>query len=271
MPAFFRFPHIPHIAWLAPGAPRDDKVLSPTEAASLLAGEVVIEEKLDGANLGFSVSQDGRVCGQNRGQYLVPPLHGQFARLGPWLLAHEDRLFDALGTRLMAFGEWCAARHSLDYVSLPDWWLLFDVYDRVEGRFWSTQRRDVWAKLHGFAVVPRLHVGRVDMAQLREWVTVTQSSFRSGNLEGLVIRRENADWLEARAKLVRPDFTQAIDAHWRSRALEWNQLSQTVSIPAYQQVPDEPQLLRMTERGAKAWKDVPNASEWVEALRGDDA
>ena len=27
----------------------------------------------------------------------------------------------------------------------------------------------------------------------------------------------------------------------------------------------------MVERGAKAWKDVPDASKWVEELRGNDA
>lgn len=224
MTTFLRFPHTPHIAWLGAGAPRDDKVLSPAEATDLLSGEVVIEEKLDGANLGFSVSPDGRVRAQNRGQYLVPPFHGQFARLAPWLAMHEERLFDALGTRLVAFGEWCAARHSLDYANLPDWWLLFDVYDRVQGRFWSTTRRDAWAQLHGLVVVPRLHEGRISVVQLKELVCATRSRFRPSNLEGVVIRRESEDWLEVRAKLVRSEFTQAIDTHWRGRALEWNHL-----------------------------------------------
>lgn len=224
MTSFFRFPHTPHLAWLAPGAPRDDKVLSPVEVDDLLSGDVVIEEKLDGANLGFSVSPDGRVRAQNRGEYLVPPFRGQFARLAPWLATHEERLFDALGTRLMAFGEWCAARHSLDYSSLPDWWLLFDVYDRVQGRFWSTSRRDAWAQLHGLVIVPRLRTGRTTALQLKELVSATRSRFRSGNLEGVVIRRESEEWLEARAKLVRSGFTQAISTHWRGRALEWNHL-----------------------------------------------
>lgn len=224
MTDFVRFPHTPHITWLAPGAPRDDKVLSPVEVADLLSGEVVIEEKLDGANLGFSVSPEGQVRAQNRSHCLEPPFHGQFAKLRPWLAAHEDRLFDALGTHLMAFGEWCAARHSLDYANLPDWWLLFDVYDRVQGRFWSTARRDAWARLHGFVVVPRLHEGRISAMQLKELVSATHSRFRPGNLEGVVIRRESEDWLEVRAKLVRSEFTQAIDTHWRGRALEWNHL-----------------------------------------------
>ena len=229
MSSFFRFPHTPHIAWLAAGAPRDDKVLSPEEAQALLADEVVLEEKLDGANLGFSVSPEGHLRPQNRGQYLEAPFHGQFQRLGPWLQMHEDRLFDALGPHLMAFGEWCAARHSLDYPALPDWWLLFDVYDRAEGRFWSTRRRDAWAAQHGFTVVPQLAAGRLDMAQLRTLVSGTPSRFRDGPLEGVVLRQQSSDWLLARAKLVRPDFTQAIESHWRNRAIEWNQLDRSHS------------------------------------------
>ena len=222
---FFRFPHTPHIAWLAPGCPRDDKVLSTAEATALLTGPVVLEEKLDGANLGFSVAPDGRVRAQNRGQYLELPYHGQFVRLGAWLAAHEDALFDALGPDLMAFGEWCAARHSLDYGALPDWWLLFDIYDRQAGAFWSTARRDAWARQHGFAVVPRLRQGQFTLEQLRGLVMQGRSTCRDGYLEGAVLRREDELWLLDRAKLVRPDFTQAIDTHWRSRPLEWNRLA----------------------------------------------
>jgi hypothetical protein len=43
-------------------------------------------------------------------------------------------------------------------------------------------------------------------------------------MEGLVVRLEHCDWLQARAKLVCPEFTQSIDAHWRQRSLQWNRL-----------------------------------------------
>ena len=33
---------------------------------------------------------------------------------------------------------------------------------------------------------------------------------------------------------------------------------------------DEKELARLTERGAKAWRDVPDAGAWVDALRGGD-
>ncbi|HRH77397.1 MAG TPA: RNA ligase family protein, partial [Cellvibrionaceae bacterium] len=85
---FFRFPHTPHIAWLGEGSPRDDKVLAPNEASSLLANDVVVEEKLDGTNIGFSLGLDGQLQVQNRGQYLVAPYTGQFSRLTNWLALH---------------------------------------------------------------------------------------------------------------------------------------------------------------------------------------
>jgi hypothetical protein len=47
----------------------------------------------------------------------------------------------------------------------------------------------------------------------------------------VVILRESADWCEARAKLVRPDVAQAIDTHWRKRALEWNRIVNLSGIP----------------------------------------
>lgn len=225
MTDFFRFPHTPYLAWLGEGTPRDDKVLSAAEAEALLAGDVVVEEKLDGANLGLSLDSVGRLRAQNRGQYLAEPHAGQFARLPAWLAQHGDAVLGALTPGLMLFGEWCAARHSLDYSALPDWFLLFDVYDRAAGRFWSTARRNALAQAAGLSTVPRVLQGHTTLSILRQLLATQPSRYRAGQpLEGVVVRRESADWCEARAKLVRADFTQAIDTHWRRRRVEWNRL-----------------------------------------------
>lgn len=228
---FFRYPQTPHIAWLADGQPRDDKVLSLAEATEFLVGKIMVEEKLDGANLGFSVGRDGALRIQNRGQYLAPPFVGQFTRLGDWLSAHQDSLLNLLPESLVIFGEWCAARHSLDYDRLPDWWMVFDVYDRKAQRFLSTARRDQLASALGLASVPCLHHARVDLSQLKEWVSSDTSRFRNGNLEGLVLRREDPQWLIGRAKLVRPGFTQSITEHWRKRMITWNRVAYPTGSP----------------------------------------
>lgn len=224
MTDFFRFPHTPHLAWLGEGAPRDDKVLSSKEVSALLAGNVVVEEKLDGANVGFSLAPDGSLRAQNRGQYLDEPHAGQFARLPAWLVQHGKALRAVLKPNLILFGEWCAARHSLEYSALPDWFLLFDVYDRSVGRFWSTPSRNALAAKAGLITVPEVLTGKTTVAALKQLVVTAQSRYRQGALEGVVIRCENVDWCEARAKLVRPDFTQAIATHWRKRAIEWNRV-----------------------------------------------
>jgi ATP-dependent RNA circularization protein (DNA/RNA ligase family) len=222
MTGFFRFPHIPHLAWLGSGTPRDDKVLSAADANALLSGEVVIEEKLDGANLGVSVAEDGRLRVQNRGQYLVPPFGGQFARATAWVERHQDELAPALGNDLILFGEWCAARHSIVYDHLPDWFLAFDVYDLAAGRFWSAARRNAWVDRLGIPVVPQLARRRTTLAEVKTLVMTRTSRFGATPLEGVVIRRDSAECLEQRAKLVRPEFAQAIGEHWRSRRIEWN-------------------------------------------------
>ncbi len=221
---FFRFPHTAHLTWLGRDSPRDDKVLSPGEAQALLAGDVLVEEKLDGANLGFSLSVEGNLRAQNRGHYLAEPHAGQFARLPAWLAQHGDALSHVLTPDLMVFGEWCAARHSLDYTALPDWFLLFDVYDRREARFWSSVRRNALAASAGLVTAPQVAHGRHSVASLKKMVSTQPSHYRNGPLEGVIIRRESAHWCDVRAKLVRADFTQAIEVHWRKRAIEWNRV-----------------------------------------------
>jgi ATP-dependent RNA circularization protein (DNA/RNA ligase family) len=224
---FFKFPRIPHLAWLGAGEPRDDKQMSPDEVKVLLSDEVLVEEKLDGANLGISLSSDGQVWVQNRGQYLIEPYEGQFSRLAAWLVPHRFPLMDLLDSSLILFGEWCAAQHALDYDALPDWFLVFDVYDRGHGRFWSTRRRDALAGSLGFAVVPRIFRGKTSQAGLHELLESQVSRFRQGAMEGLVIRGESADWCETRAKLVRSAFVQSIGEHWSRRSIRWNGLQAT--------------------------------------------
>lgn len=224
MSDFFRYPHTSHIAWLGDGTPRDDKVLTALEAEEILAHTIVLEEKVDGANLGFSVDSNGAIRAQNRGQYLLRPFTGQFARLNEWLEIHEEALFEDLGESLILFGEWVAAVHSLEYTSLPNYFLVFDVYDRNERRFWSTARRNALVSRLGLRHIHQLGRGYYRLQSLERMLATTPSAYRDGGCEGIYLRHEDEDWLIARAKLVRPDFVQGIGDHWRSRTLRWNTL-----------------------------------------------
>lgn len=223
MTDFFRFPHTPHLAWLGCDKPRQDKVLDAQELRSLLATEVWVEEKVDGANLGFSLDAHGTLRAQNRGSHLeLESPAGQWKPLKRWLSTRHHALEEALAPDLILFGEWCYAVHSVRYAHLPDWFLAFDVYDRARGEFWSAERRNELARHLDLAVVPELGRGRFDLSGLTK--LLGRSMLTEGPAEGLYVRREQDGRLLQRAKLVRAEFVQNIDQHWSKRRLETNHL-----------------------------------------------
>jgi atypical dual specificity phosphatase len=78
--SLFKFPRTPHLLDLGAAA-ADDIILPPS--LDLVIGNVVITEKVDGANLGISLSADGtQIIVQNRSHYVNSSSHEQFKKLG---------------------------------------------------------------------------------------------------------------------------------------------------------------------------------------------
>lgn len=220
---FVKFPRTPHLVWLGEAAPRGDRVMDPKEMTKWLRRSASVEEKVDGANLGLSVSADRRVLAQSRGHYLKPGTGGQWTPLWRWLAERQDALVSAIGPGRIAFGEWCYARHSVLYDELPDWFLLFDVYDREERRFWSRELRDVLARRAGLSTVPLVGEGTFTVSGLRK--KLVRSRLGSASAEGVYLRWDEDDWLVCRAKIVRPGWVMVSDEHWSSRPLSTNRLA----------------------------------------------
>jgi ATP-dependent RNA circularization protein (DNA/RNA ligase family) len=223
MTPFIKFPHTPHLYWLERTPPRADKVMAPAEAEAFLAGDVVVEEKVDGANVGISIDDQGSLRLQGRGQYLGPGAHPQFEPLWAWVQARESLLREGLRNGLVVFGEWCFATHSVKYDRLPDWFLGFDVHDPAAGTFWSSVRRNrLLERLH-VAAIPEL--GRGHFARHEILSLMGASRVGAEPMEGLYLRSEDRSRVLGRAKVVRGDFAQSIDEHWMSQPLRKNRLA----------------------------------------------
>lgn len=221
---FRKFPKTPHLLCLSPQSARDDKLMTPAEAeAFLTSGEIVVEEKVDGANLGLSLDGAGRLRAQNRGNYLEGRLSGQWEELRGWLARYEPALREHLPPGAVLFGEWCYAQHSMAYTRLPDWFLGFDLLDAESGRFWSTRRRDALFAAVEIAPIRSLARGRFTLRELRAMLS-EPSAYCEGPVEGLYARCQDDEWLLQRAKLVRPEFAQAIGEHWSHGPLHVNRL-----------------------------------------------
>lgn len=219
-----KFPHTPHLAWLGPGSPRADKVLSGAEAKAFLDSPIAVEEKVDGANVGIYFDASGAMQVKNRGTILEPGCHPQFQSLWPWLARRHGILHGAMAGRLALFGEWMFAVHSVRYHNLPDYFIAFDVYDRRAKKFWSAARRDEWVRPLGLVTAPSVVSGTFTLKELENILASLRSRYGDQPAEGLYLRKDREGWLASRAKLVRPEFVQAIGGHWSKRALERNVL-----------------------------------------------
>ncbi len=69
--------------------------MTPQERDQSLEQDVLVEEKIDGANLGISFGESGEALLQNRGDFLRLPAQGQWNELEEWLrmLTQENLLY----------------------------------------------------------------------------------------------------------------------------------------------------------------------------------
>ncbi|MCB9559077.1 MAG: RNA ligase family protein [Kofleriaceae bacterium] len=254
-----KYPRTPHLegSRLQPG----DEDLDAVPLATLRGRHVVIEEKLDGANAGISVGDDGRLRLQSRGHVLTGGARERhFDLFKRWAACHAGALTAALAGGLVLYGEWLYAKHTIFYDRLPHYFLEFDVRD-AGGTFWSTARRRAHlAAVPAVRSVPVLWEGIVDdpaalpalVARARykspRWrdrlaAAATEAAVEparaaaetdpSDDAEGLYVKVEADGAVVARYKWVRASFlTSVVDSgsHWLSRPIIPNQLADGVEL-----------------------------------------
>ena len=118
---------------------------------------VSIEEKVDGANLGISMSDDMQLQVQNRSHFVNSKTHAQFSCLDTWLEENSAALYELLETgNFVLFGEWLYAKHSIRYTRLPGYFMAFDLYDKKAGKFFSWRERNRRLENTGIPVVRQI-------------------------------------------------------------------------------------------------------------------
>lgn len=230
-PFIHKFPRTRHLFNIG-SASRDDLILSSSDAEAFLQPSdplttVVVEEKVDGANLGISLDSSGVFKVQNRSHYVNSKSHAQFKKLDKWLEDHYEDLSTALDTkgsqygRWILYGEWLFAKHSIHYTNLSDLFLAFDLFDTKTKCFLS--REALSERLQGTNIhqVKEIEVEKADEQSLLHIVRSRQSSYYEGVVEGVYLRRQKDGKTIDRAKIVRSDFI-AGDEHWNRRGVTPN-------------------------------------------------
>jgi ATP-dependent RNA circularization protein (DNA/RNA ligase family) len=219
----YKFPRTSHLVDTG-SVSRDDLVADKNLILPFLSTEIIVEEKVDGANLGISIDEDWKLTFQNRSHYVTSATSQQWKGLETWTKQHPE-LYQILNPSLILFGEWMYAKHSIHYTKLPDLFLVFDIFDKKEKQFWSVKRRNELLAETTLKTVPEISRGKFTKDQLLNFLTQS-SKFYNGPVEGIYLRRENSEYLSHRSKIVRSDFLQTNEdgevEHWSKGKLVRN-------------------------------------------------
>jgi hypothetical protein len=237
---FVKFPRTPHL--FGSKGTTDDKHLDESDSLRFLADpSLIVEEKIDGTNVGIHFTAGGEMVLQCRGHVITPGMHPQYDLFKQWAMVKRPTLQRMLGTGFILFGEWLYARHSIHYRRLPHYFFEFDIYDKGAGTFLSLERRLAMLEGTGVRTVPVVAHGAMKRAALDKLIGPSQfdSTFenprigRPDNLmEGLYLRTEALGAVTGRAKVVRPEFVEKIteSTHWQKQALVPNVLAEGADI-----------------------------------------
>lgn len=237
---FIKYPRTPHL--FGSKGTDDDKHLGESESKTFIADDsLIIEEKIDGTNVGIHFSADGEMVLQCRGHLITEGMQPQYDLFKQWVAVKRNVLEDQLEDRYILFGEWAYARHSIHYRKLPHYFFEFDIYDKEQDNFLDLERRLSLLDGTGILTVPVVHTGKVSQDELHDLIGPSQFDSQLENpitnrpdnlMEGLYLRTEGNGVVTARAKFVRSEFIEMVkqSTHWQHRPLVPNRLAENVNI-----------------------------------------
>ena len=217
------YPRIPHL--LPRRGTSDDRVLDDDDARALLSKPVLVEEKLDGANVVVWLAGTRVECALRSG----PGGRDRARQLGPlraWLSQRTDELRELLAGRAL-YAEWLYLTHRIPYNCLPSYVVGLDVWS-PDGSFVSVTERNTLLTAAGLPAPPELDRCVLGEACVAERL-LGKSRFGDELMEGVVIR--TVDGSQPRiAKILRAGFAPLGDEAWskgrprnvlRDRELSW--------------------------------------------------
>lgn len=237
---FTKYPRTPHL--FGSKGTDDDKHLGEVESKRFITDEsLIVEEKIDGTNVGIHFSESGELILQCRGHLITEGMHAQYDLFKQWAVVKRHALEERLENRFIMFGEWVYARHSIHYRKLSHYFFEFDIYDKSKEKFLDLECRLSLLEGTGIQTVPVVHTGAVNVDDLDQLIGPSQFdslfenpiSNRTDNLmEGLYLRTEADGAVSGRAKFVRPEFVEKIkqSTHWQHQAMVPNLLAEDVDI-----------------------------------------
>lgn len=219
----YKFPRTQHIFNIG-GATVDDRILDTSDYNLFMNDDdVFIAEKVDGAQMGFSINETYKIVAQNRSHYVNSKSHSQFEKLDKWIMDHSEALYEILDEDTILFGEWLYAKHSISYDLLPDYFLAFDLYSKKKNLFYNRDILEEKLKDTNIHFVREMYRGKIkDKNQILKLIE-RESIYTNERVEGIYLKIFDDKYVKKRSKLVRNDFIIG-NEHWTKRGIKKNSL-----------------------------------------------
>ncbi|MEW6306178.1 MAG: RNA ligase family protein [Verrucomicrobiota bacterium] len=237
---FVKYPRTPHL--FGSKGTDDDKHLGQKESEAFIKDpSLIVEEKIDGTNVGIHFTTAGRMVLQCRGHEITEGMHPQYDLFKQWTSVKREVFEIVLEDRFILYGEWLYARHSVHYRKLPHYFFEFDIYDKDAGQFLDLETRLRMLEGTGIHTVPVVHQGVAAADDLPGLIAESAFDSEFDNpltgttdhlMEGLYFRTESDGFVTGRAKMVRPEFVEKIkqSEHWQHQAMVPNLLANGADI-----------------------------------------
>jgi hypothetical protein len=237
---FVKYPRTPHL--FGSKGTDDDKHMGEAESHRFVSDEsLIVEEKLDGTNVGIHFTTEGDLVLQCRGHLITEVMHPQYDLFKQWAAVKRPLLEECLEDRFILFGEWLFARHSIHYRRLPHYFFEFDIYDKEVEDFLSLERRVALLEGINVQTVPVIHKGSLNRDRLTSMIGPSRFDSQFENpltgqtdhlMEGLYLRTEADGVVSGRAKFVRSAFVEKVkqSEHWQHQAITPNRLDEDADI-----------------------------------------
>lgn len=214
---------------------------------------IIVEEKMDGIGLGIGFNE-GVSYIQHRGhiynlnEHALPFYLKSFVQ---WFLQYEELFYTLLEDQYVLFGEWLQYTHTVFYDQLPSLFMEYDIYDKREGYFLSTNKRqlilqDYQQEIVSVSILQKsqsLTLGNIEqllkssttsIGKTSQWKFFLEQQCQHNSInfneflnfilndclyEGFYIKTETSDRVTGRYKWIRKSFMDKIlsSEHWKHR------------------------------------------------------
>jgi len=180
----------------------DDTFMTSEATDRILKQNVIVQEKIDGINIGVYVDENDKFYLIQKNQILPKSAYSNFQEIITWFQQHQELINKILKGKYALFGEYLIGKSTRKGLHK---WVIIDAIEISTNKFISYPVLQSLAKSLKLEVTPIIFQGKLKKLSTVKTL-INKSIYYSGLMEGVCIRIENSNHTIEKYKFVRENF-----------------------------------------------------------------